>query len=113
MHECRAMGCTIQWRKGGGYPKEPGYKQREMWESHILLLFCVLELLSESIPSEDRLGEETVVLGKKGIPTASDREVVDTSACKNGFAPFSDKKTHSLTDLQSCSFWCVFTGSTA
>jgi len=21
MHECRAMGCTIQWRKGSGYPK--------------------------------------------------------------------------------------------
>jgi len=41
LHECRAMGCTIQWRKGGGYPKEPGYKQREMWESHILLLFGV------------------------------------------------------------------------
>jgi len=35
-------------------------------------------------------------------------EVVDTSTCKNGFARFSDKKTHSLTDLQSCSFWCVF-----
>jgi len=41
MHECRAMGCTIQWRKGGGYPKEPGYKQREMWKSHMLLLFSV------------------------------------------------------------------------
>ena len=37
MHECRAMKCRIQLRKGGGYPKE----QREMWESHILLLFCV------------------------------------------------------------------------
>jgi len=21
MHECRAMGCTIRWTKGGGYPK--------------------------------------------------------------------------------------------
>jgi len=45
---------------------------------------------------------------EKGIPTASDREVVDTSTCKNGFTRFSDKKTLSLTDLQSCTFWCVF-----
>jgi len=41
MQECRSMGCTIQWRKGGGYPKEPGYKQNEMWYSRTLLLFCV------------------------------------------------------------------------
>jgi len=41
MNECRAMRCTIQWIKGGMYPKEPGYEQREMWESHTLLLFCV------------------------------------------------------------------------
>jgi len=41
-HECRAMGCTIQWRKGSGYPKNlnteteslgevKGYGMHECW----------------------------------------------------------------------------------
>ena len=83
---------------------------RRFSRQHLHLHCCysvyeLLELLSESIPSED--GEETVVLGKR-VSQPPVWEVVDTSTCKNGFARFSDKKTHSLTDLQSCSFWCVF-----
>jgi len=34
-------GVRVEVREGGGYPKESYYKQREMWESHKLLSFCV------------------------------------------------------------------------
>ena len=37
----QGYGIHDSMEERGGYPKESGYTQREMWESHILLLFCV------------------------------------------------------------------------
>ena len=76
------------------------------------LIYCcysvyeLLELLSESIPSEDR--EETVASGKRvPQPPLIGRWLMPLRA-KTASRVFLKRKTNSLANLQSCSFGCVF-----
>jgi len=85
----------MQWRKGRGYPKEPAYKQREMEISYIVVILCIN--YSEDI-------EETVVLGKR----VSQPSVIGRWLIPSRVRTASRFLTHSLTDLQSCSFWFVW-----